>query len=129
MQVIATSTNNSDSRSVALSHILILECELLLGAGLKSLLAEKSTLKINGITADNQVELLEQIGQLQPDVIVVDALSTLTDPFQLLAALNAYPKFLRVVEVSANDNRVCIYDRRQILLTQSSDLTKLLLDY
>jgi DNA-binding NarL/FixJ family response regulator len=127
MEATLLSTNNINGRSGNMPHILILECELLLGAGLKSLLAEETTLNIRGISANNRVELLEQIVQLQPDVIVLDALSSLVEPGQLLTAFNTYSKSLRLLAVNTNDNQVCIYDRRQILLTRAHDMIELML--
>lgn len=125
MATIISSPQDTITKFGVSMQVLILESELLMGAGLKNLLAGHVNLTLSGISPNSPVELLAYIHQYQPDVIILDTISSLMNPGQLLAALDAYPKFLRLLEVSANDNQVCVYDKRQIRLSESRNLLEL----
>jgi DNA-binding NarL/FixJ family response regulator len=109
-------------------QVLVVETHILIGAGIHSFLAGEADLEVTGISPGNQAELIREIRRLRPDIVVLDEDSRLAEPTHLLAWLKDYPR-LRLVVVSANDNRVCIYDKQQILTSQASDLLGIIRDY
>ena len=99
----------------------MVETHILIGAGIYSFLAGETDLEVAGISPSDQAELIHEIRRLRPDIVVLDEDSRLVDPTNLLAWLEGYPK-LRLVVINANDNRVSIYDKQQVLTRQASDL-------
>lgn len=102
-------------------RVLIIENQLLLGAGLQSLLSGETDLDVIGISPRNQLELVREIRQLQPDIVFLDKDSRLTDATDLLTFLENFPE-LRVVVINANDHLVRIYNKRETRLCQATDL-------
>lgn len=101
-------------------RILIVEDELLLGAGIKSLLTGETDLDLLDSCSGDEAELAEEIRRLQPNVIILDQNSNLVDLGKLMSWLDGYPE-LRVVLVNANLDLVEIYDKRQVVITQVAD--------
>jgi DNA-binding NarL/FixJ family response regulator len=102
-------------------RVLVVENQILMGAGVQSLLGVQADLEVMGISPRDQAELAGEIRRLRPDLVVVNKDSHWVDPTNLLAVLQDYPA-LRLVVVSANDNLVCIYDKHQVLTSRASDL-------
>lgn len=102
-------------------QVLVIENHILIGAGIQSFLAGEADLAVTGISPSDEIELAREIRRLRPDIAVIDKDSRLVDPTDLLFRLEDYPK-LRLVVVSANDNRVCIYDKQQLLTSRARDL-------
>lgn len=102
-------------------RILIVENQLLLGAGLQNLLSKIADLEVIGISPRNQLELIREIKQLQPDVIFLNKDSRLTDASDLLTFLENFHE-LRLVVVNANDHLVRIYSQQEARLCQTTDL-------
>ena len=101
-------------------RVLIVENQTLLGAGVHSLLGDETGLEIRGISPHDQTELIEDIGRFQPDVLIVNKGSHLIAPLNLLAALENHSR-VQVIVVSADDNQVCIYDKRQLVVKRAGD--------
>ena len=95
-------------------QVLIVENQLLLGAGLQSLLTNKTNLTVTGISPGDHEELVREIRRIQPDVILLDADSRLANPAELLALLGNDPA-ARVLAFNANDHLVRIYTNQQVL--------------
>jgi DNA-binding NarL/FixJ family response regulator len=110
-----------------LQRVLIIENETLLGAGVQSLLQDEANMEVIGISPSNLAELIQEIRRSRSDVVVLDEVTHLTGPTKLLALLEDYPK-LRLVVVSANDDRVRIYDKREVLVTHTTDLLYIFCD-
>ncbi len=108
-------------------RVLIVENQLLLGAGVQSLLTGEADLEVIGISPVNQAELVQEIRRFRPDVVVIDKVTHLADANKLVAFLKTHPK-LRVVVVSASDNMVCVYNKQQVLVSQATDLIHLIRD-
>jgi DNA-binding NarL/FixJ family response regulator len=106
-------------------RVLIVENQLLLGAGLQSLLIDETDLDVIGTSPSDQPELVEQIKRIRPDVVLLDVDSRLTDPADLLTCLENYPK-LRVLVVSSDDHLIRIYDKQEVLIRGASQLANLL---
>lgn len=107
------------------ARVLVVDNERLLGAGIESLLGAEIGLEVAGVSPGDWAGLIEEIRQFQPDVIVLDKDTYLTDSTSLLTSLENYSE-VRVVQVSANSDLVCIYDKQQVLLTQGTDLTNII---
>jgi DNA-binding NarL/FixJ family response regulator len=101
-------------------RVLIVENQTLLGAGVHSLLGDETGLDIRGISPHDQSELMQDIRCFQPDIVIMDKVSHLIAPLNLLAALENHAQ-LQVIVVSADDNQVCIYDKRQLLVKRTTD--------
>jgi DNA-binding NarL/FixJ family response regulator len=108
-------------------RVLVVDNGRLLGAGIESLLGVEIDLEVIGVSSDSRAGLIEEIRRFQPGVIVLDKDTYLTDPTSLLISLEDYSE-VRVVQVSANSDLVCIYDKEQVLLTQGADLIKIIRD-
>lgn len=105
-------------------RILIVENELLLGAGIEHLLTGEADLDVTGIAGADEAILLKEIKHFQPDVVILDRATCLIHPTKLLAQLQDYPH-LRVIVISADDNTVQIFEKQQILVTRIRDLASL----
>ena len=105
-------------------RILIIENQLLVGAGIHVLLAGEVDMEVIGISAPNSEELAQAINNSEPDVIVLDELSHLTCLSRLFSFLNDLPK-LRIVVVGAQGNRVRIYNKQEVLITCASQLANI----
>jgi len=115
------SVQGTSERAPGVRQVLVVETHILIGAGIHSILAVETDLEVTGISPGDQAELIHEIRRLRPDIVVLDEDSRLADPTDLLAWLEDYPK-LRLVVISANDNRVCVYDKQQVLTSKASDL-------
>ena len=109
-------------------RVLIVENQTLLGAGVHSLLWEENGLELYGVSPHGQAELIQDIGRFQPDILVMDKSSHLVAPLNLLAALENHAQ-LQVVVVSADDNQVCIYDKRQLLVERATDFLDMIREH
>jgi len=119
-----SATSNKTNVDTTMQRILIVENESLLGAGIEHLLAGEADLNVVGIARADEAVLLEKIKLSQPDVVILDEATCLTNAMKLLAHLQDCPK-LRVIVVSANDNVVQIFDKQQVLVNQTTDLASL----
>lgn len=104
-----------------MQRVLIVESELLLGAGVESILAGHTGLDVAGISPCDQAVLVEEIRVFRPDIVVMDVVTRFASATNLLALLEDCPK-LRVLVMSVDDNRICVYDKREVLVTQVRDL-------
>jgi DNA-binding NarL/FixJ family response regulator len=110
----------SHARATNVRRVLIVENQTLLGAGVHSLLGDETDLDIRGISPHDQTELMQDVRRFQPDIVIMDKVSHLIAPLNLLAALENHSQ-LQVIVVSADDNQVCIYDKRQLLVKRTTD--------
>jgi len=116
-----------DSEGKNVLRVLIVENQLLLGAGLQNLLSGETDLDVIGISPRNQLELVQKIRQIQPDVIFLDEDSRLTNATDLLTFLENFSK-LRVIVLNANDNIAHIYIKKQTLVTPNARLISVIHD-
>ena len=111
-------------KATTIRRVLIVENELLLGAGIEHLLAGETDLDVMGITRVDEVKLLEEIRFSQPEVVILDRATCLINPTKLITRLPDYP-CLRVIVISANDNLMQIFERQQVLVTHVHGLASL----
>ena len=84
-----------------------------MGAGVHSLVGDETSLEVRGVSPNDPAELIRDIEGFQPDIVILSKVSQLIAPLKLLAALENHAH-LQLIVVSADDNRVCIYDKRQL---------------
>ncbi len=106
-------------------RVLVATREMLLGSGIESMLVRQKELDLVGITLGNKTDLIKKISRLKPEVVILDETTYLVSARDLLALLTDWPE-IRLVVVSASENRVQIYNKRQILVTQSTDLVEMM---
>jgi len=114
------------ARATNVRRILIVENQTLLGAGVHRLLRDETGLEVRGTSPLDQTELIQDIRRFQPDIVIMDKVSHLITPLNLLAALENHSQ-LQVIVVSADDNQVCVYDKRQLLVQQAADFLDMIL--
>jgi len=102
-------------------RVLIVENQTLLGAGVHSLVGDETGLEVRGVSPHDRAELIRDIQSFQPDIVILNKASQLMAPLNLLAALEDHSR-LQLIVVSADDNRVCIYDKRQLLVKRAADV-------
>ena len=107
------------------SRVLIVENQLLLGAGLQNLLTGEADLDVIGISPSSQLELVQEIRKTRPDVVLLLKDSFLTDATELLAFLEGYPK-LRVLVVNASDQLIHIYDKQEVQVKHTTQLISII---
>lgn len=106
-------------------RVLVATHEMLLGAGIESLLLRQKELDLVGITPGSSADLIKKITRLKPEIVILDEGMYLVSAKELLTFLNDWPE-MRLVVVSANENRVQVYNKRQIRVTQSMDLVEMM---
>jgi DNA-binding NarL/FixJ family response regulator len=111
----------SISKDAAVLRVLVVENQLLLGAGIQKFLSDETDFEVIGSSPCNQLELVREIRQLRPDVVFLDIDSRLADAIDLLTFLENLPD-LRVILVSTDHDRIQIYTRREVLIQHPTDL-------
>jgi len=106
-------------------RVLILDNQLLVGAGIQLLLSGEADLEIIGLPSLNCEDLAQLINKLEPDVIVLDEINHLTHLAGLLALLNNFSR-LRIVVVRVQDDLIQIYDKQEVLVTRSGQLSNII---
>lgn len=120
----STVTSTQANKAANIRRILIVENELLLGAGIEHLLAGEADLDVMGIAGVDEANLLNEIKRSQPDIVILDRATCLINPVKLLTQLQVYPH-LRVIVISADDNIVQIFEKQEVLVTRIRDLASL----
>ncbi len=103
-----------------MQRVLIIENELLLGAGIQVLLAAEVDLDVIGIAAIDEERLAQELSRLRPDVIILDETSRLACPDKLQVLLNGTSQ-VQIVVISASHDLIRIYNKREIRLYQTTD--------
>lgn len=114
----------SRTKETVKQRVLVATREMLLGAGIEGLLIRQKDLDLVGVTSGSGPELIKKITRLQPEVVILDETMYLDSATSLLSFLDERPE-VRLVIVSANDNRVQVYDKRQMQVMQSSNTADL----
>lgn len=120
-----TQTLTSQSRGKVKRRVLVATKEMLLGAGIESLLIGQKELDFIGIISNSNIELIKKINRLKPEVVILDENMYLLSAKELLAYMDKWPE-MRLVVVSANENRMQVYNKRQFQVTQSMDLVEMM---
>ena len=101
-------------------RVLIVGNNLLLHAGLESLLSSEQNLTVMGFSPPQTESLVRYIWHMLPDVILLSRNDGI-ESIQLLKRLEGYPN-VRIVEVDEKQNVLQIFDKRQTVTTSQTDL-------
>jgi DNA-binding NarL/FixJ family response regulator len=104
-----------------LNRILLFQSDLLLLAGIESLLAREMDLNISTITLDDEVQLIHVIEKYDPQVVVMDERLALSRFSLLFDLFKGFPE-LRVMVVDDKENLLHIYDKHEVMVRQGKDL-------
>jgi chemotaxis response regulator CheB len=102
-------------------RVLVVHSNLLLEAGVESLLLREMDLVVKGISPKSREMLFSDIDHFQPDVILIDHSLLRSDFLTSLICLSEFPEF-RVIVINAENNLINVFDKRQFELTRGKDL-------
>jgi hypothetical protein len=111
---------------ITMPYVMLLDANNILSAGLANLITENQELQFEHVTKVDDVSILAAINRRQPDVIVI----TENDPYELTRMLElletAQPDSAwRIMIVRQDSNRIDVYDKRQVMITQRQDVIDL----
>lgn len=102
-------------------RVLIIEEDSLFSNGVELLLVLQENLEIVGsVRADLQVVTAE-IQATNPNVIIISDDIATSNAQLIMSLLRAYPD-LRIITFSLEDNRINVYDKREVIVSTASDL-------
>lgn len=104
-------------------RVLVATQEMLLGAGIESMLGRQKELALIGVIPNNTIELIGKINRIKPEVIILDQKMYTASVAELMACMNDRPE-MRLVVVSDSENSIQIFNKRQLQVTQSMDLVE-----
>lgn len=106
---------------MSLLRVLVLRDRLLLGSGIRDLLAGEEDMDVRTLHCDDAQEVMDQVEDAQFDVLILDEDACGADPGNLISVFKTRPG-LRVIVVSPTTNQVHVYDGNQITVTQAADV-------
>lgn len=101
-------------------RVVVIGGEQPLWVGLKSILEKQSSLDLISLHSGDDQTLLQEIKDLNPAVIVLDEKFPSADLAMILNMQKTFSE-LRVVIISSRENRLQIYDKRDILVRDLRD--------
>lgn len=104
-----------------LKRVLILSRERPLLAGVEGLLKKEPDISLSSISTMDVNTLAQEFELEQPEVIIVDDSFPATELAALLNLLPACTE-LRLVVLSNTENKLAVYEKREIQVNQSADL-------
>ena len=102
-------------------RVLVAYSELILAAGIEGILAQENDLSVKGVSQSGSSAISKEVMGYQPDVIIFiertvpDGLCELLDQMTLSPAP-------RIMVLDPDNNRIILYIRQEIEVTQSTDL-------
>lgn len=102
-------------------RVLVIDNRSIIGAGVETLLSNAGHLQVIGTEPQDENDLVRDVWQFSPDVIILSKQSQLIDPVRLLDLLKNYRSF-RLIVVSEDDNTMEVYEKRQVTASHHSDL-------
>ena len=112
---------SANGRYTSTQRVLVIDNRSIMGAGVETLLSNSAELQVIGTTPSDEDDLVRDVWQFSPNVIILSHQSQLTNPVRLLSLLNNYHSF-RLIVVSEDDNMMEIYEKRQVTASHRSDL-------
>lgn len=104
-----------------MKRILMVNSELLLSAGVESLLSNEIDFGLKRIILDHEIDLGDELNRYQPDTIIMDESIMMTDPSALMGLLNNRPE-MRVIVLQVRENQLQIYKRQDVPISCVEDL-------
>jgi DNA-binding NarL/FixJ family response regulator len=112
---------STNGRYTPTQRVLIIDNRSIMGAGIETLLSDTRHLQIIGTAPQDENDLVNDVWQYSPDVIILSNQSQLTDPARLMTLLKRYRSF-RLIVVNEDDNSMEVYEKRRVVARQRSDL-------
>ena len=104
-----------------MQKVLIVVGESYIGQGVESLLSRESDLRVDSTHFLDEGSLSVQIDHYCPNVVILDDSLLSSELINLANLLTGYPK-IRVLVLSILDNRMSVYDRKEVIVSKSLDL-------
>jgi DNA-binding NarL/FixJ family response regulator len=106
-----------------LKKVAVILNDYLIVRGVESLLMREIDLNVTSISYDSDGinGIVHHIEIHQPSIVIMDESFLYSDSRDLFNQLLAYPK-LRLLVLGLRDNKINIYDHKEILVSQSADL-------
>ena len=104
-----------------MKRVLVICNEVLLLAGVESLLARELDLDVCTIALGEGNHFISEIERFEPQVVVLDERLVLSRFSLLLELLNRFPE-LSVMVVDDKENLLHIYDKHEVAVRQGTDL-------
>ncbi len=108
-----------------LPKVFMVQTNSLLSLAMMSLFAADTELKVIPSRSKDVAGLLNEIGRLQPDVIVMDEDAFCTSNDFLAQLLTENPK-LCVIVIHQNSNRLNVIRKDDVILTSAADLVNVI---
>lgn len=103
-----------------MTRVVVIGGEQPLWVGIVSMLGKESNLDLINLPLDDGEALLSKVNELKPAVIILDEKYSSVDPSLILGLQKIFSE-LRVVVISSRENRLWIYDKRHILVSDLGD--------
>jgi chemotaxis response regulator CheB len=101
-------------------RVLVMRSSYLLSAGVESLLNDQQELEVTSIDSKGTRNLVEDVIQIKPDVMVIDESTVIANLAYLVDLFEKFPE-LRVIVVHLENNHMSVFDKRHIPIQQLTD--------
>lgn len=115
------SYHNDSTRRCGLKSVVIIHHEFPLLAGIERLLSTVAGLKLITVSSTDVVDIVNEINQLQPEIVILDENLPGDGTSRLLNLLITFPE-LRLVVVNGLHNQLQVYDKKEVLVSCFDDL-------
>ena len=106
------------------TKILVLESDNLLAASIMNLMASRTELDVSHSTVTSLANAVEANGS-EPDVVIIEEAHMLANMPAFVFYVNRHPN-LRLIVMGVDENKVHIFDKQMVEVTQVSDFLELL---
>jgi len=106
-------------------RVLVCSSELILGASLMRLLADEMDMDVIGITNTDENGLMEAIRNAEPNIVIFSS-PKINENLALPLKIIANNPELTLITINSDDNWVRAYSKKEILLSQASDLAEII---
>lgn len=97
-------------------RVLVVNIRSLLMEGVESLLATHGKFVVVNTFANNRSDLIREIEELKPGVIVIDAVTSFIKPADLIVSLQDVHN-IRLVVLNNQTNKMDIYDKSETIIS------------
>ena len=104
-----------------MKRILMVNSDLLLSAGVESLLSNEIDFGLRRIILDHEINLSDELNRFQPDTVIMDESLMMSEPSALMGLLKNRPD-MRVIVLQVRENQLQIYKRHDVPISCVEDL-------
>ena len=108
-----------------MKRILLVYSDLLLSAGVESLLSNGEEFSIRGIAIQDEMVLREEVKLFQPDIVIMDESLLFSEPSFLIGMLRDCPT-MRVIVLKIRENRLQLYNTIEVPVSCVEDLISII---